>query len=75
MPKGVSKGNALLKIGKENGILPEEMMAFGDAENDMSMFQAVKYGIAMGNAMESLKQIAYDVTDTNETCWHRKSFG
>ena len=30
------------------------------------MFQAVKYGIAMGNAMESLKQIAYDVTDTNE---------
>lgn len=66
MPKGVSKGNALLKIGKENGILPEEMMAFGDAENDMSMFQAVKYGIAMGNAMDSLKQIAYDVTDTNE---------
>lgn len=68
MPKGVSKGNALLKIGKEHGILPEEMMAFGDAENDLSMFQAVKYGIAMGNAMDTLKEIAYDVTDTNENC-------
>lgn len=66
MPKGVSKGNALLKIGKEHGITPDEMMAFGDAENDMSMFQAVKYGIAMGNAMDSLKAIAYDVTDTND---------
>lgn len=66
MPKGVSKGNALLKIGKKLGIEPDEMMAFGDAENDLSMFQAVKYGIAMGNAMDSLKAIAYDVTDTNE---------
>lgn len=66
MPKGVSKGNALLRIGKELGITPDEMMAFGDAENDLSMFKAVKYGIAMGNAMESLKAVAYDVTDTNE---------
>lgn len=66
MPKGVSKGNALLKIGKKLGITSDEMMAFGDAENDLSMFQCVKYGIAMGNAMESLKAIAYDVTDTNE---------
>lgn len=68
MPKGVSKGNALLNIGKQHGITPDEMMAFGDAENDMSMFQAVKYGIAMGNAMDSLKAIAYDVTDTNDAC-------
>ena len=66
MPKGVSKGSALLKIGKENHISPDEMMAFGDAENDLTMFQSVRYGIAMGNAMESLKRYAYDVTDTND---------
>lgn len=66
MPKGVSKGSALLHIGKRYDIKPEEMMAFGDAENDKSMFEVVKYGIAMGNAMDCLKEIAYDVTDTNE---------
>lgn len=65
MPKGVSKGSALSKIGEKEGISSDEMMAFGDAENDLSMFAHVKYGIAMGNAMDSLKQIAYDVTDTN----------
>lgn len=66
MPKGVSKGSALSKIGEKEGISSDEMMAFGDAENDLSMFVHVKYGIAMGNAMDSLKQIAYDVTDTND---------
>lgn len=66
MPKGVSKGNALVRIGNELGITTDEMMAFGDAENDMTMLQTVKYGIAMGNAMESVKKIAFDVTDTNE---------
>lgn len=66
MPKGVSKGTALLRIGKELGISTDEMMAFGDAENDMEMIRTVKYGIAMGNAMESIKQAAFYVTDTNE---------
>ena len=66
MPKGVSKASALLRIGKKLGISTEEMMAFGDAENDMEMIKTVKYGIAMGNAMDSLKKAAWDVTDTND---------
>ena len=65
-PKGVSKASALLRIGEKLGISTEEMMAFGDAENDMEMIKTVKYGIAMGNAMESLKKAAWDVTDTND---------
>lgn len=66
MPKGVSKGSALRRIGKETGISTDEMMAFGDAENDLEMLKTVKYGIAMGNAMEEVKAIAYDITDTND---------
>lgn len=66
MPKNVSKGKALIRIGKENGITTDEMMAFGDAENDLTMIETVKYGIAMGNAMSSVKVIAYDVCDTND---------
>lgn len=66
MPKGVSKGSALLRIGKELNISTDEMMAFGDAENDLEMIRTVKYGIAMGNAMDCVKDVAFDVTDTNE---------
>lgn len=66
MPKGVSKASALLRIGRELGISTDEMMAFGDAENDLEMIKTVKYGIAMGNAMDSLKEAAYDITDTND---------
>ena len=68
MPKGVSKGSAITRIAKEHGIKKEEIMAFGDAENDVSMFDAVGYGIAMGNAMDMIKEKAYAITDTNDAC-------
>ena len=41
-------------------------MAFGDADNDSSMLEAVKYGIAMGNATENCNKSAACVTGTNE---------
>ena len=41
-------------------------MAFGDADNDISMLTAVKYGIAMANGTENCKKAACFVTDTNE---------
>lgn len=66
MPRGVSKGSAITKIAQQYNISKDEMMAFGDAENDISMFDSVKYSIAMGNAMDTLKDKAYDVTDTND---------
>ena len=49
------------------GILPEEMMAFGDAQNDMDMMEYAGIGVAMGNAEECLKQIAdYVTTDVDD---------
>ena len=49
------------------GILPEEMMAFGDAQNDMDMIEYAGIGIAMGNGEECLKQIAdYVTSDVDE---------
>lgn len=53
-------------FGKNLGILPEEMMAFGDAQNDMDMIEYAGIGIAMGNAKDCLKQIADDVTSDVE---------
>lgn len=65
MKKGISKGKGVLKVAEHLGIERDEIMCFGDAENDLSMIECVKYGIAMGNAMDNVKAAAYYVTDTN----------
>jgi hypothetical protein len=44
------------------GIRQEEIMAFGDGENDMDMLQFAGTGIAMGNAEEGVKACADYVT-------------
>lgn len=54
---GVEHLLSLLDISKDNAY------AFGDGENDIEMFQAVKYGIAMGGYHEKLEQYAYDFTE------------
>ncbi|WP_296056505.1 Cof-type HAD-IIB family hydrolase [uncultured Blautia sp.] len=64
--KDAGKGKTLLWLLDKLGISPEEAMAFGDADNDSSMLEAVKYGIAMGNATENCKKSAACVTGTNE---------
>jgi len=40
------------------GVLPEEVAAFGDGENDLEMIQYAGLGVAMGNAVPLLKQAA-----------------
>ena len=63
--KGISKGNALKRLMEEEGVRPEEVLAFGDGENDISLFRAVSHSIAMGNAEDYVKEHATDVTGTN----------
>ncbi|WP_281248949.1 HAD family hydrolase [Bacillus alkalicellulosilyticus] len=41
-------------------------VVFGDDFNDIGMFQLCGYPVAMGNAIEELKYIAKEVTDTND---------
>lgn len=48
MPKHVSKASALWKICDKLGISMNEVMAFGDAQNDLKMLQQVGIGVAMG---------------------------
>ena len=61
--KLVTTGNVCLEILK---IKPEESGAFGDQMNDYEMLQTVKYGYAMANAMPPVKEVAYQVIDSNE---------
>ncbi len=62
IPKDGGKGTGIKKVLAHYGIDINEAMAFGDGGNDVEMLEAVKYGIAMGNANDNLKQIADFIT-------------
>lgn len=63
-PKNVSKGNAIQKVMDRFAGSEVETYAFGDNNNDVSMFQVVDYGIAMYDATEQLKDHAAYVAKT-----------
>lgn len=62
-----TKGNALLALLDHLHISPQEAAAFGDAPNDLTMLEAVGYGVAMGNAApEVLQRAAYQTVTNGE---------
>lgn len=63
-PKSVSKGNAIRMLQEKLHISKEETIIFGDGENDLSMFSC-GYAVAMGNAMDTVKKQADEVTLDN----------
>lgn len=62
MPKGINKAEGLRRTCELLQISPDEVMAFGDAENDLEMIEFAGHGVAMGNACDALKEIADEVT-------------
>ncbi|MEA4873935.1 Cof-type HAD-IIB family hydrolase [Anaerorhabdus sp.] len=60
-----SKGNALQWLCQNRDIDDKSTIAFGDANNDISLFQVARYKVAMSNACVELKIIADYVTCTN----------
>lgn len=49
-PPNINKGYSLKKLGEHLGIAREEIMAFGDGQNDVPMLEYAGYGYAMANA-------------------------
>ncbi|MBT2697447.1 HAD family phosphatase [Bacillus sp. ISL-40] len=66
MPKHTTKTSAIEFLCKEFDILKNEIIAIGDNYNDMNMIEFAGLGIAMGNAPEQVKQIANDITLSND---------
>ncbi len=64
--KGISKGDALLKIASYMGISQDQICAFGDYDNDISMFEVAGIAIAMGNASKRALEAAHYVTESND---------
>lgn len=58
IPHGVSKWEGLLYFCNKWGIAPEQVMAFGDAENDREALSEAGYSVAMENAAPEIKELA-----------------
>ena len=65
-PKGVNKADALKTACETLKIPAADIIAFGDAQNDIPMLKLAGTAVAMGNACDELKKIASFVTDTND---------
>lgn len=66
MPFGVSKGSMLPQLLGKLGVGREELIAFGDNYNDMTMIGYAGFGVVMGNGEEELKKIANYVCESND---------
>ena len=47
MPRGINKAAALEKVARELGVPREQVLAFGDGENDVQMLEWAGMGVAM----------------------------
>ncbi|MBQ9989293.1 MAG: HAD family phosphatase [Clostridia bacterium] len=66
VPKGINKGEGLMHLAEHFGVPQESVMAIGDGWNDDSMIRWAGLGVAMGNAVPSLKALADVICQTNE---------
>jgi len=61
VPRGTSKATGLRTALARIGVRPEEVVAFGDDENDRPLFEVAGLKVAVGNAIDAIKAAA-DVT-------------
>ena len=64
--EGTNKGVAINMVRDSLGITKEESAAFGDQMNDYELLSEVKYAYAMSNAVDAIKEIAYEVVLSND---------
>lgn len=66
MDKDCNKGYGVKVLADKLGIKKEEIICIGDQANDIEMITYAGLGIAMGNAIEELKNVAEYVTLDND---------
>lgn len=60
-----SKATALKALAEMLGLSHDNIMSFGDSSNDAQMLAAAQIAVAMGNAVEELKEVADVITLSN----------
>lgn len=64
--KNATKGFAVKGLCDALGFSSENVMCFGDGENDCSMLDFANYSFAMANGTDLVKSTAKFITDTND---------
>ena len=62
---GIHKAWGLVELLKRWNLKPEQIMAFGDSENDIEMLELAGISYAMENAEEAVKEVATKVAPAN----------
>jgi Cof subfamily protein (haloacid dehalogenase superfamily) len=63
---GVHKGSGLAHLCDRLGVAQRDVVAFGDGLNDHEMLVWAGFGVAMGNSDPATKEVADEVTGTND---------
>ncbi len=61
-PVGVSKASGLAMVAERLGVAQDDVLAIGDGRNDLEMLRWSARGVAMGQAIEEVREAADDVT-------------
>lgn len=64
LPKGCSKGKAMLKLLNHLGISPTEVIAIGDYDNDIDMLKKAGLGVTLPNGSLRIKEEADYITSS-----------
>ena len=64
--QGVSKWTGIQHIAQQHGIEPGEIAVIGDQINDVPMFELAGCAVAMGNAIDAIKESAHYHTLRND---------
>lgn len=65
MNPNVNKARSIAFALKEHNLTLENVLAFGDADNDYEMIKDAKVGVAMENGSEKTRSVADYITDNN----------
>ena len=65
LPRGIHKGWGLRSLMERWKIDADQIMAFGDSENDLEMLELAGYSFAMENGEEKVKRMAKYIAPSN----------
>lgn len=66
MDPRISKANGLKELMEMHNLTMEELLTFGDEDNDYDMTKAAGVGVVMANGSAKTKSVADAITDDNE---------
>ena len=66
VPQGIDKARSLERLLSSLSLKKENLLAFGDGYNDISMLRYAGLGVAMANASEEVKKAANRITLSND---------